>query len=503
MTIEVATYIGDLVTSNPEHDDWISQGDDHFRLLKTAVKNTLPNATKAFRFPTVNTKTTTGSIASSEDNSIAVVTGTGVTLTLPSLTADDAGWEITIQNAHASGTTTIAPPSGTINGAANYALSKQYSSARVIWTGTAFIIDEDLLSRTLLNMATSRLLGRTTASAGAVEEISVGAGLTFAAGVLSANVVVPFEPQGRLSMTSGVPINPTDVTAGTAVYYTPYKGSNIPLYSGSAWASWTFTELTLSLNSSPHLANNIYDVFVAENPSSAGTLIIGTGPAWSTVTEGSGARGSGAGTTAISRTNGILVNTNAIVLKNGATTYSSVSAGRAVYVGTFIVDGTNAQLTCHVSAGSTKRNWGLWNAYHRKQMQLEVFESTSSWTLNTATVRASNSDGANAIRVVSGFAEEAFEIEFLQNATVDDNATNYPTIGIGKNSTSSMSTAFRGVGLASGVADGRSMLRAQYYEAPFLGANSYTALEGNAAGTNSHTMLGGNNNFSFTAKFWA
>lgn len=36
-----------------------------------------------------------------------------------------------------------------------------------------------------LSMATARLLGRTTAGAGAVEEISVGAGLTLAAGVLN------------------------------------------------------------------------------------------------------------------------------------------------------------------------------------------------------------------------------------------------------------------------------------------------------------------------------
>lgn len=37
-----------------------------------------------------------------------------------------------------------------------------------------------------LNMATDRLLGRTTASAGPVEEISVGTGLSLSSGVLSA-----------------------------------------------------------------------------------------------------------------------------------------------------------------------------------------------------------------------------------------------------------------------------------------------------------------------------
>jgi len=43
------------------------------------------------------------------------------------------------------------------------------------------------ITSTALTMATARLLGRTTAAAGAVEEISVGPGLTLAGGTLSAS----------------------------------------------------------------------------------------------------------------------------------------------------------------------------------------------------------------------------------------------------------------------------------------------------------------------------
>lgn len=45
MAIESATYLDDLVTTNPPNTDPVSQGDDVFRLLKTVFKNTFPNAT--------------------------------------------------------------------------------------------------------------------------------------------------------------------------------------------------------------------------------------------------------------------------------------------------------------------------------------------------------------------------------------------------------------------------------------------------------------------------
>lgn len=48
MGLEVATYINQLVTTNPVGaSDPVSQGDDHLRLLKTVLKNTFPNLTGA------------------------------------------------------------------------------------------------------------------------------------------------------------------------------------------------------------------------------------------------------------------------------------------------------------------------------------------------------------------------------------------------------------------------------------------------------------------------
>lgn len=43
MGLETTTYINGLVASNPAGGDDRSQGDDHIRLIKSAIKNTFPN----------------------------------------------------------------------------------------------------------------------------------------------------------------------------------------------------------------------------------------------------------------------------------------------------------------------------------------------------------------------------------------------------------------------------------------------------------------------------
>lgn len=47
MPIETATYIHDLVSTNPVHTDGIGQNDSHVRLIKQVLLNTFPNLTAA------------------------------------------------------------------------------------------------------------------------------------------------------------------------------------------------------------------------------------------------------------------------------------------------------------------------------------------------------------------------------------------------------------------------------------------------------------------------
>jgi hypothetical protein len=47
MALETATYIDDLVATNPTAGDPVSQGDDHIRLLKSVIQATFPNISAA------------------------------------------------------------------------------------------------------------------------------------------------------------------------------------------------------------------------------------------------------------------------------------------------------------------------------------------------------------------------------------------------------------------------------------------------------------------------
>jgi microcystin-dependent protein len=79
-----------------------------------------------------------------------------------------------------------------------------------------------------------------------------------------------------------------------------------------------------------------------------------TGPAWSSLTS----RGTGAGTTELTRLNGFLTNKVQITGRNGSTTYT-IAANRATYLGTFQTDSG--------AAGAVTDSFGtrnLWNAYN-------------------------------------------------------------------------------------------------------------------------------------------
>lgn len=73
-----------------------------------------------------------------------------------------------------------------------------------------------------LTMATARLLGRTTASTGAVEEISVGTGLALASGTLSVPAFPGYASGGYYFADGiGVPVSPSAGAANT-IYFHPF-----------------------------------------------------------------------------------------------------------------------------------------------------------------------------------------------------------------------------------------------------------------------------------------
>lgn len=299
----------------------------------------------------------------------------------------------------------------------------------------------------------------------------------------AATPAVPF-PQGRLTLTSATPVLVTDTVSATAVLYTPYVGTLVPIYNGSSMIPTEFSELTLTLSAN-HSLNVLYDVFVFSN---SGVLTLATGPAWTTSTAGSGTRGTGAGTTQLSRVKGLYVNSVAMTGRNGATTYS-IGANLATYLGTIVIDGTAGQVTCHTSWGQS-RNWGVWNAYNRTRIEMKVGDGTASYT--PSGVRPANNNTANSMRLVVGLPEEIVDLQFTQELSVVTNSNASSTaIAIGWDSTSSIFGVSGQLGHTSTIASNQTIVTsptAKYIAVATIGAHVATALEG--ASTNSRLAFG-------------
>jgi hypothetical protein len=310
--------------------------------------------------------------------------------------------------------------------------------------------------------------------------------------------VVP--PQGYLTLTSATPIITGDVSAATSVYYTPFVGNLVPIYNGSRHVPTEFTELTLDLVAS-HTASSIYDVFVFSN---GGVLTSITGPASTTATAGAGARGSGAGTTQLTRVNGYLVNAVSMTGRNGSTTYSGIGANLATYVGSIFMDGSNGQVTCHRTYGQN-RKWGVWNAYNRQPIMLKAGDYTASWAYNTATIRASNNSTSNGPTLFCGLAEELLDIEFVQSMLHgDSNRTSGVTdCGIGWNSTTAMSGRIGRVRSTIEDQETGGDGKAWFVQVPSLGINTVTALENTSdiSASTSPTYYGTETNMLLTARW--
>lgn len=310
----------------------------------------------------------------------------------------------------------------------------------------------------------------------------------------SPSMDIPMNPGGYLTLESGFVSSVFDLVAKTAIYYTPDVHSYCPLYTGMSWVNRNFTEKTLNLNATAHTTNGVYDVFmtlvngmpeIVTGPRwrNGGYTITGvTGTTTVTVTSashglqngdtvyvngvqgitgvngrwtvasvtsntfvlsgatGSGtyysgtgwfsSRGTGTGTTDLTRLNGIRVNANQITGTNGTTTYT-IPANRATYLGTILIDTAAGQITCNRVSGQSRR-WGVWNAYNRKLITLTVNDTTGSWTYSTGTWRCANGTNNNSAFFPIGLCEEIVTCKY---SVFESIGNVYTAVGISNCST--------------------------------------------------------------------
>lgn len=315
-------------------------------------------------------------------------------------------------------------------------------------------------SGTLTNCTGLPVAGGGT-GAGTLTGVLKGNGTSaFTAAVASTDYLAPaaWMVCGRLTTESGVPVSPSDRTAQSTIYWTPYNGDTVPLYTGAAWIRLAFAEISLALSGLTSGKN--YDVFVYSN---AGTLTLELSAAWTNDT----------------------TRADAIVLQNGL--YVKSGAPTRLLIGT--IRTTNTTTT---EDSNAKRF--VWNAYNRVTRSMVVIEATDSWNYTTATLRQANANTANQLAYVVGVSDDIVEADvyaMMQNTT----AGTLATVGVGVDSTSANSAQVHGNN--SGGTGGIVMVQfAKYLGVPGLGYHFLAWLELSAA-TGTATWFGDAGNAAY------
>jgi hypothetical protein len=286
------------------------------------------------------------------------------------------------------------------------------------------------------------------------------------------------QPQGYLTLSSDSsnPIITADTLASTNVYYTPYVGNAVPIWNGTGYTIFAISQLTLALSAS-NLGHTIYDVFIFSN---SGTPVLVTGPAWTSSAAGTGARGTGAGTTQLQRVSGLWVNAVQITGNNGANSYT-VSANQATYVGSIFIDQTAGQVSNYVSWGQN-RTWSVWNAYNRQPLRLQAGDPTVTYTDSSVGWRASNSTPGNAVTTLTGLPEQQVPCIFIQNVMKNSANTSLTllstgiALNIGNITPTGGTQGFLSLTGAANEANGGNMVATNYATSP-LGITTFTSVE--------------------------
>ncbi len=223
-------------------------------------------------------------------------------------------------------------------------LANQRRIGRFYWDGTKIIKDS---VRTELAVLTSELL----------------------------YLVNPLVCDGRLTLSTGVPVPPADISSSATVFFTPCVGSRVALYvTGFGWRVYEFSELSVSV--AAFAADKNLDIFIYDNE---GTLVL-EAVEWSNNTLRA---------TALTYQDGVLV-------KSGSATHR--------YLGT--VRTSAAGVTC-----DTKLKRFLWSFYNRYPRVLLVTDTTDSWTYATTNVWQSlNNSAANRVQFVIGWDDTLVQL---------------------------------------------------------------------------------------------
>lgn len=214
------------------------------------------------------------------------------------------------------------------------------------------------------------------ASAGAPKRVSMAG---FVGGGGGGGIVGNGLSEGRLTLSSGVPLPTTNVTAATALYWTPYIGNRISLFDGSSWVAIASGERSISLAGLP--ANTNHDVFGYKNGLNMDLELL----AWTNDSTRA---------TSLAKQDGVDV-------KAGDATRRYLGMIRTVASG---------QSEDSAGGANTIARRFVWNTMNRAPRVIEVREnSATSWTYTTGVWRRANNNPNIEARFIVGLAGDLID----------------------------------------------------------------------------------------------
>lgn len=280
-----------------------------------------------------------------------------------------------------------------------------------------------------------------------------------------------YAPQGRLTLTSGIPVLQTSVAAATTVYYALYAGNLVPLYDGTNMVPTAFTELsqaTTDATKSPAACatNSNYYNFVWNDP--AGNVKRCTrGPAWTSNTN----PGTGAGTSELIWVNGIPLNKYDIT--NGPAAQRGTCVGGIHTNGTSTVD----YIFGTVASGGGMATFGVDNIFNRVDIKTMVGDSTTSWPYAVATWRAPNANATMRVNMFRALNEDGIQAEYDGIGSPAGATTTICGVGLDSTSVVTGTTGYNNIASSVLKESGK------YSGLPGLGFHFVSALEFSSSGT--------------------